>query len=126
MLIGFSIFGAVLWYKGPEPDSFSWHNALPQKVAIALWSFGALLAITSVGPRSIAVPVYVAWMKMAMCMGTIMTFVTLSVMFLVLLPVFSLIRLSDPLRMKLKPTGESYWEEYKEHEPTLERTARPF
>jgi hypothetical protein len=42
-----------------------------------------------------------------------------------LLPVFSLIRFSDPLRFKLK-SGGSYWEDHPPHEPTLERTMRPF
>ena len=80
----------------------------------------------SLGPRSVATPVYVVWMTAAMWIGRVMTPVLLTALFVVLLPVFSLIRLGDPLRLKLKPKGESYWEDHKHHESTLERTARPF
>jgi hypothetical protein len=65
-------------------------------------------------------------MSVAFFIGGIMTVVLLSILFVVLLPVFSLIRFADPLRMRLKPPGESYWEEHKHHDSTLERTARPF
>lgn len=126
MLVGFGLLGGILWFLTPDPNSFAWHGIRGQKIAIGLWIGGMILCLAGVGPRGLSVPVYVAWMTVGMFVGTIMTFVTLSVMFIVLLPVFSLIRLSDPLRMKLKPPGESYWEEYKKHEPTLERTARPF
>jgi len=72
------------------------------------------------------VPVYVGWMSAAFAIGAVMTVVLMTVLFIVLLPLFSLTRLADPLRMKLKPAGESYWEDHKHHESTLERTARPF
>lgn len=126
MLLGFGIIGGVLWYVGPDPRSFSWNGVPLQKVAIGLWIFGTLLAMAAAGPRSVGVPAYVGWMSVGMFLGGIMTFVLMSVLFVILLPVFSLIRFSDPLRLKLKPEGESYWEDYREHEPTLERTARPF
>ncbi len=126
MLLGFGLLGGLLWYAWPDPNSFAWRSAGGQKLAIGLWAVGTLLALASIGPRGIAVPVYVGWMTIGMFLGGIMTFIMMSALFFVLLPVFSLIRFKNPLRLKLKPPGESYWEDCREHEPTLERTARPF
>ncbi len=126
MVFGFGIIGGLFWYIGPDPNSFSWQGVTSQKTAIGIWILGALLALVSIGPRGISVPVYVGWMSIGMFLGGIMTVVLMTVLFVVLLPIFTLIRFKDPLRMKLKPPGESYWEDYREHEPTLERTARPF
>ncbi len=125
-MLGFGIIGLVLWYVGPEPNGWSWTGIVGQKVAVAAWVLGLVLLLISLGPQSIGRPVYVAWMTAATYIGTVMTFVLLSVLFLVLLPVFSLIRLKDPLRMKLLRAGESYWEDHEHHESTLERTIRPF
>jgi len=61
----------------------------------------------------------------AMYLGMAMTTVLLSVLFVILLPFFSLIRLADPLRLKPKSSG-SYWEDPTPHDATLERTRRPF
>lgn len=126
MVLGFGIIGLVLWYVGPEPNGWSWTGIVGQKVAVAAWVLGLVLLLISFGPQSIGRPVYVVWMTAATYIGTVMTFVLLSVLFLVLLPVFSLIRLKDPLRMKLLRAGESYWEDHEHHESTLERTIRPF
>ncbi len=126
MVLGFGILGGLLWYLGPDPNGFAWVDAGAQHVAIVCWILGpALLAIAHL-PRSVAVPIYVGWMSAAMFLGAIMTAVLMTVLFIVLLPVFSLIRFADPLRMKLKPADESYWEDHRHHESTLERTARPF
>ena len=65
-------------------------------------------------------------MTLAGAIGTVVTFVLLSVLYFVFLPIFSLIRFKDPLRLKMPPKATSYWEEHKHHESTLERTARPF
>lgn len=126
MVLGFGVIGTVLWYVGPEPNGWAWAGVAPQKVAIATWILGPVLLAISFGPPAVARPVYVAWMTAATYIGVVMTFVLLSVLFVVLLPVFSLIRLKDPLRLKLAPPGESYWEDHVHHESTLERTARPF
>ncbi|MCP4593890.1 MAG: hypothetical protein GY842_24410 [bacterium] len=126
MLLGFSVIGLVLWYFGPDPNGWGWDPVYPKKMALGAWILGALLLLVSFGPRGLARPVYVGWMSAAMGIGTVMTFVMLTVLFIVLLPVFSLIRLKDPLRIKLKAKGESYWEDHEHHESTLERTIRPF
>ena len=126
MVLGFGIIGAVLWYVGPDPNGWSWTGIVGQKVAVAAWVLGAALLLISFGPQSLARPVYVTWMSVASYIGIVMTFVLLSVLFFVLLPVFSLIRLKDPLRMKLLRGQTSYWEDHEHHESTLERTIHPF
>lgn len=126
MLAGFGVLGAISWYVAPDPNGFAWQSARGQYVALGLWGAGVALALIGIGPKAVARPVYVAWMSVAMVMGTVVTTVLLSLMFVLLLPVFSLIRLGDPLRMKLRPAGESYWEDHTHHASTLERTIRPF
>jgi hypothetical protein len=60
-----------------------------------------------------------------MVLGTAMSIVMLTLMFFLVLPVFALIRLKDPLRMKLHREA-SYWEEPKPQEASIERMMRPF
>jgi hypothetical protein len=68
---------------------------------------------------------YVTWMRASTPIGLAMSTVLLSVLFLFMLPLFSLVvRLGDPLRKKLGET--TYWEDYKPHEATLERMRRLF
>jgi len=126
MVLGFGIIGGVLWYAGPEPNGWHWIGVYEQWLAVGLWSLGLLLLLIAHGPVSLARPVYVGWMTVALFIGTKMTFVGLSVLYFVLLPIFSLIRLKDPLRMKLLGPGKSYWEDHRHHESTLERTIRQF
>jgi hypothetical protein len=126
MLLGFGVIGVVLWYAGPHPNGWTWTGVAPQQVAVVAWILGPTLWLVSFGPRPVARPVYVAWMTVATYLGTLVTFVLLSVLFVVLLPVFSLIRFKDPLRFKLRASGDSYWEDHTHHESTLERTIRPF
>lgn len=128
MILGFGVLGLIAWYFAGETAShgFGWRGLGGQKLAIGLWILGLALLAVSLGPRACAVPVYVGWMSFAFVIGGVMTVVLLSVLFVVLLPVFALLRFADPLRMRMKPAGESYWEDHKHHESTLERTARPF
>jgi hypothetical protein len=126
MVLGFGILGLIAWYFAGATNGWGWRGETMQKVAIGFGGLGVLLLLISLGPVGLARPVYVAWMSVAFFIGGIMTVVLLSILFVVLLPVFSLIRFADPLRMRLKPPGESYWEEHKHHDSTLERTARPF
>jgi hypothetical protein len=126
MLLGFGVLGLVAWYTGPMPHSFAWAGVWRQKLAVVLWALGVCLLAVSFGPRALAKLVYVGWMTAAMQLGAVMTVVLLSILFVVLLPLFALIRFADPLRMRLRPPGESYWEDHKQHESTLERSARPF
>lgn len=126
MLLGFGVIGVVLWYVGPDPNGWSWTGVVQQQVAIVAWILGPALWLVSFGPRPVARAVYVGWMTAATYLGSVVTFVLLSVLFVVVLPIFSLIRFKDPLRLKSRASGESYWEDHTHHESTLERTIRPF
>jgi len=114
ILLGLGVIGLLLWYwRG-------WMN-----VAAVLGIIGAVVAAVSFASHAAGSRLYVAWMLFGAGIGRVMLPIVMTIMFLIFLPFFSLIRFWDPLRMKLKPTG-SYWEPHKPHEPTLERMRRPF
>ena len=132
ILLGFTVIGALLWYKAVKPPGswwpeagWGWNGAVFQVIAVALLAFAVLIALECFVSYVIGRLIYVVWMTGAMYLGMAMTTVLLSVLFVILLPLFSLIRLADPLRLKRKSSG-SYWEDPSPHEATLERTRRPF
>jgi len=114
ILLGLAAIGALLWW---------WRGWM--SVAVGLWVVAVVAAVVSFSSHGAGTKLYVAWMLVGAGIGRVMLPVILTIAFLIFLPVFSLIRLSDPLRMKLRPAG-SYWEPHKPHEPTLERMRRPF
>ena len=128
MLFGFGVIGAILWvvaWRRYGGGSFGWSGAAGQQVAIGLFVLGTGLWVTGVAAPNVARPVYVAWMTVTVPLGTVLSTVLLTVLFVFLLPLFSLIvRLGDPLRKKLG--GPTYWEDYKPYEHTLERMRRSF
>ena len=109
MLIGLGVIGALLWW---------WRGWVA--AAVVLWVLGAALALLSVGPIRLGTKVYVGWMLVAAGIGRVMLPVFLTLVFVLLLPVFSLIRFADPLRLRLK-AEDTYWEPHKPHESTIER-----
>ena len=130
MLAGFGVIGLLLWLvpwvKTGNAANLAWAGAGKQILAIALWALGTALFVISFAPPPVAKPVYVAWMSAVVPIGVAMSTVLLTLLFVLLLPVFSLIvRFGDPLRRRLRGQ-HSYWEVYKPYEPTLERTKRPF
>ena len=129
MLIGFGVLGALVWYLHARKGELGltvWDGSAAQIVAIVIWAVGGLCFVVSlVSPRAARI-LYVGWMTITVPIGLFMSTVLLTVLFVVILPVFALIvRFGDPLRMKLT-TGGTYWEDYKPYEPTLERMRRPF
>lgn len=132
ILLGFAVIGALLWYKAVKPPGgwwpeagWGWNGAVLQVIAVALLAFAVWIALECFVSYAIGRLLYIFWMTGAMHLGRATTAIILSVLFAVLLPVFSLIRLADPLRLRMKSSG-SYWEEPTPHEATLERTRRPF
>ena len=134
MVIGFGVLGAIAWclpwlkawWLGDPRPALGWSAAGSHTASLVLWGVGAACTAVSFGPRPVARALYVGWMSVVVPVGLVMSTVMLTVLFVLLLPVFSLVvRAGDPLRKKLKPDG-SYWEDYKPHEPTLERMQRPF
>jgi hypothetical protein len=132
MLCGFGVIGALLWYKAVKPPGgwwpeagWGWNGAGLQSITIVLFAVGVWIALACFVSYAIGRLLYVVWMTGAMYLGMAATTVLLSVLFVILLPLFSLIRLADPLRLKHKSSG-SYWEDPTQHEATLERTRRQF
>ena len=123
---GFAVLGAILWYRGRSSETgLGWAGDWKQQAAVGFWIVGLAFAGICAASHTIGLKLYIGWMTAAMYMGTVMTTVILSILFVVLLPIFSLIRFKDPLRYKLSGT-DSYWEDHEPHPATLERTARPF
>ncbi len=128
ILIGLGIIGALLWWLAvpAEPDA---PLSLGRIIALCVWCLGAITGALGFLAPGAARFVYIAWMTFAMALGAVMTPVLFTVVFVVVLPVFSLIRFRDPLRKKLEPSENpsgSYWEEYTPHEATLDRSSRLF
>ncbi len=128
MLLGFSGLAAALWIIAAlkaDASILAWRDASAQVLAIALVGLGATLFVISKSSVPATRTIYVAWMTATVPVGVAMSTVMLTLLFVLLLPVFSfIVRLGDPLRKKLR--GSTYWEDYKPHEPTLERMKRPF
>ncbi len=130
MFIGFFAIGALLdffpFLSTGDVLALGWHETPLQYTAVGSMVLGVGLWVLSVAAPRAAKPVYVVWMTAAVAMGTVMTTILLTLLFVLFLPPFSLVvRLGDPLRKRL--TGkDSYWEDYKPHEATLTRMQRPF
>jgi hypothetical protein len=137
MLIGFGVLGAILWVapavKAAWDDWSTWDASLlawvaggKQITAVCLWSVGAALwLLTLVAPMA-AKPIYVGWMSVAVPVGIAVSTLFLTLLFFIVLPLFSIVvRAGDPLRRKLT-RGDTYWEDHKPYEPTLERMNRLF
>ncbi len=129
MLTGFGVIGAILWFlawrKYGESGLLDWTGTGLQMVALCSWVLGIGLFALSLTSAASAKPVYISWMTVTVPIGIVMSTVLLTVLFVLLLPLFSLIvRMGDPLRKKLG--GRTYWEEYRPHEHTLDRMRRLF
>ena len=101
--------------------------ASERTVMMALVAVGSVLTVCGLFvPRKLD-PIYKPWMKGAMVLGTVMTVVLMSVIFIVVVPIFSLVRFKDPLRFRRTPDpGGSYWEPHRNSDSTLERFSKPF
>jgi hypothetical protein len=128
---GFIFIGFMLWYLsvrpagGWIPQAWGYQGHARQVIALAMGCTGLVFALVCMSSHPAGLRLYVAWMTMGGAIGAVMSVVLLTLLFIVFLPVFSLIRLKDPLRMKRGAAG-SYWEPHRPHEATLERMARPF
>lgn len=130
MLVGFFVIGVVLFFapffRLSDVDTLSYTGTGIQLTAFGLLALGVGLCVLSYAWPAGAKPVYVVWMTIGIGIGTVMSTLLLTVLYVLLLPLFAIIvRLGDPLRKKLS-SAETYWEDYKPHEPTLDRTGRPF
>ncbi len=129
MLIGLGVIGSLFWLiplvRGKDP---LW------TIAYVLWAIGSVIFVVEILLPLVAGDIiravlgkhiYVGWMTVATYMGMVMVPLFLTLLYFIFLLPFTLIRVKDPLRMKLTSSG-TYWEEHKNHEATLERMRRPF
>ena len=123
MLIGFGVIGGLLWWLR-APDDPGHTISTWRGVAIGLWCLGLGIGVLSLTFPPATRVIYIVWMTFATILGRFMTRVLFTVFFFVLLPVFALIRLNDPLRKRMQ--GESYWEKHGDDDATIERASRMF
>ncbi len=67
---------------------------------------------------------WTAWLSIAHVIGTVVTWVLMNIAYLLVAPVFSLVRFADPL--KLKRGADSYWEDKRAREANIEDLTHPF
>lgn len=125
LLIGFPVFAMVLWYVSRIRTGMGQPSPFTQGMAIGLSAVGIVAGLLALASPMLGRKFFIAWMTLTLPIGIMMSTILLTLLYFILLPVFSLIvRRHDPLRKKLG--GQSYWEDYKPHEPTIERMRRPF
>jgi hypothetical protein len=130
MLGGFGGLGALLWvihwWRVSGGGPFEWSGDGLQVTVLCLWALGLVLCVLSLLSPTLAKPVYVAWMTVTVPVGIVVSTVFLTLLFFIVLPLFSIVvRAGDPLRRRLT-RGDTYWEDHKPYEPTLERMNRLF
>lgn len=126
MLLGCGLIGALLWWLGaPEGTQFGWSARPQQWIAMVVWGIGVagtLCAFVSVRSGR---AFYVGWMSLALAIRRVAEPVMFTMLFALVLAPFSLIRLTDPLRRRLRSTG-TYWEPVREYEHSIDRLKRQF
>lgn len=135
MVLGFTAIAALAWcapwvssiWRGTgEPTWLAWRGAGGQMAGIAFVALGVALWVLSILSTRLTRTVYVAWMSVTVPCGVVMGTIMLSVVFIVVLPIFAVIvAMGDPLRKKLSKSG-SYWESARPFEASLERMRRLF
>ncbi|MBI1826394.1 MAG: hypothetical protein HY287_15715 [Planctomycetes bacterium] len=128
MVIGFGALAMIAWllaWRKSGGAFLDWHGSRGQIIAIVFLSLGTLLFSVSRISLPLTRTIYLTWMSVANPIGLVMSIVMLTILFAIILPIFSLIiRAADPLRKRLG--AATYWEDYPNHDPTLERLRRPF
>lgn len=70
--------------------------------------------------------IWEGWKKIAHKLGIINTYILLTVVYFLVIPVFALIAGKKRLRLKLEPGAASYWEDVKPLSNTMKDASRPF
>lgn len=68
--------------------------------------------------------IWAAWKRFAYILGKIQTTILLTLIYFLIIPFFSLVRLKDPLSKRLE--GSSYWQAFKKQPTTLEQFQKMF
>ncbi len=117
MLLALGVLGGLSWWLASPAGA-------GRPIAVVLWLLGLGNGLLAWRMPRVGWRVYGVWMTAAAWLGAVMTLILLTVLFVVLLPVFTFIRLGDPLRKRA--AGGSYWEDHRREDPSLERALRPF
>ncbi|MGB0715665.1 MAG: hypothetical protein ACPGXK_07300 [Phycisphaerae bacterium] len=136
MLIGFGVLAVLFWFlpfvrpwfagEASVADAFQWAGGWRQTTSFVFLALGVGLFTLSGLSHAATRPIYITWMSVTVPIGIVMSTLMLSLMFFIVLPIFSLIvRRSDPMRRAFRAPG-SYWETHKQREATLERMKRLF
>jgi hypothetical protein len=68
--------------------------------------------------------VWAGWKRFAHRVGVVQTYILISLLYGLIIPFFSLIRLGDPLRLRTK--SSSFWIVRPRREPSLEQARQQF
>ncbi len=124
---GMTAVAVYLWITGSNTQAgWLWAGTSRQIASIFVSAVGILVLFLSMISPGVGKVIYKTWITGATVLGTCLTFLVLTLMYFLVLPVFSLIRFSDPLQLKLLGNDETYWEDHRHHESTLERSQRLF
>lgn len=109
MIVGFGVMGTLCQFGG-------WPVGEPHpKTAVVLWVVGGIAGALGLTGTRAALPVYWAWMAVALVMGTIVSYVLLALVFYVLFTFMGLLaRLvgRDRLQLRRPPSSTpSYWQD---------------
>lgn len=104
--------GTVLWFVGARV------------IAIVLFALSAVFLLTSALAPAAAAALFRRWTAGAHAVGVAITVVLFSLMFVVLLPFFLVVRRGDPLRKRLG--AATYWEPAPPHDPSMDRALRQY
>jgi hypothetical protein len=125
LLIGFPLFSLIFFYGSLIRSGMGQRPPFTLGMAASLGAVGIAIGLLALLSSAVGRKLYIGWMTLTMPIGIVMSTLLLSVIYFLVLPLFSLlVRRKDPLRKKLG--GPTYWEDYKSHEPTIERMRRPF
>ena len=124
---GMTVVAVYLWITdGYAQARWFWAGTSRQIASVIVVAAGTLVLFSSIISLGVGKVIYKTWITGATALGTCLTFFVLTLMYFLVLPVFSLIRFRDPLRLKLLGNDETYWEDHRHHESTLERSQRLF
>jgi hypothetical protein len=126
MIVGIpAISLLILWKWSGRSDEATTGSRVIELALVGVAFLGILAGLAALVSPVAGRKLFVGWMTLTIPIGIVVSTLMLTLLYVVLLPIFSLIvRRKDPLRKKLG--GTTYWEDYKPHEPTLERMQRPF
>ena len=114
---GLGIFAILLWYN-------EFHRSPATLISIS----GLFLLVGVLFPP-VSKPVYVVWMLLARILGYVNTHILLAIIFYTMFTVIGLAMRRcgrDPMKRKLRPDQESYWERRSETQLPRDHFERQF